>query len=314
MSESEMVLQQLAEQPAESPQSTAGLSGGEQGSAECSYELTPTACDGPGLQGSDSRTSSDEVALDRTARIPGHAVPARARSVLGRLLARAETAPQSTVVSALPAGDERTRAEEMKLVQRVFLPRIEPAPQVVVFSGVDHANGCTWICAQAAETLATLAKGDVCVVDANFRTPSLCSYFGLRNNNKGLAEAATDSPSRSIDVHYLAEHNLSVLTTGGIPSDPEALLASDGLRECIAKLRASFDYVLIDTPPLAHFADAYLMGGIADGIVLIVEANSTRRETAGKVKESLEAAQIPILAVVLNKWTSHIPDAVYRYL
>jgi Mrp family chromosome partitioning ATPase len=53
---------------------------------------------------------------------------------------------------------------------------------------------------------------------------------------------------------------------------------------------------------------------LADGIVLIIEANSTRREAARKVKENLKAANLPVLAAVLNKRTYPIPNFLYRRL
>src|SRR5207245_2543205 len=95
-----------------------------------------------------------------------------------------------------PANDKRpqvdpgmlTREETIKFIQRVFLKPGSDAPQTVVFSGVEHGNGGSWICARAAETLAAQVKGSVCVVDANLRAPTLHQYFG-RDNLTGLADA-----------------------------------------------------------------------------------------------------------------------------
>jgi len=80
------------------------------------------------------------------------------------------------------------------------------------------------------------------------------------------------------------------------------------------ELRSEFDYVLVDVPPIIQYADATLLGQLADGIVLILEANSTRRETMRKAKESLEAASLRLLGAVLNKRTFPIPEFLYRKL
>ena len=59
---------------------------------------------------------------------------------------------------------------------------------MVVFAGIDHGNGCTRICAQAAETLQENFRGTICLVEANFRSPSMHHLFGL-TNHFGLTDA-----------------------------------------------------------------------------------------------------------------------------
>ena len=82
----------------------------------------------------------------------------------------------------------------------------------------------------------------------------------------------------------------------------------------MAELRKEFDFVLIDVPALSTYADGMAIGRLADGVVLILEANCTRRESASKVAESLRSAEIRILGAVLNKRTYPIPEPLYRVL
>jgi capsular exopolysaccharide synthesis family protein len=206
-----------------------------------------------------------------------------------------------------------TQAEESKLVQRVFLLPGPDAPRRVVFTGVGRGNGCTWICARAGITLARQVAGSVCVVDANLRSPSLHHHFDLVNN-QGLSGALLHTDPLQDYVRQLAGSNLWVLTSGPLPSDPYALLATESLRLRMAEMRAMFDYVLIDAPPVNLFNEAALLGQLVDGVVLVMEANSTRREAARKAKERLEAAKSHVLAAVLNNRTFPIPDGIYRRL
>jgi capsular exopolysaccharide synthesis family protein len=203
--------------------------------------------------------------------------------------------------------------EEIKLVQRVFLLPGTGAPRTVVFSSVERGNGCSWVCARASENLAAQVTGSVCVVDANLRSPFLHHYFGLVNR-RGLTEAVLQSgPLRSY-AQQLPGGNLWVLTSGSPPSDPHVLLTSEALRSRMTELRTAFDYVLIDAPPVSPYTDASLLGQLADGVVLVLEANSTRRETAREAKQSLEAANSRVLAAVLNKRTFPLPDFIYHNL
>jgi protein-tyrosine kinase len=81
-----------------------------------------------------------------------------------------------------------------------------------------------------------------------------------------------------------------------------------------AELREEFGHVLVSAPPLARESEATLMGQLADGIVLIVEANQSRRDTIRQMKENLEAAQVPILGAVLDQRRFPIPEFLYRRL
>ncbi len=82
----------------------------------------------------------------------------------------------------------------------------------------------------------------------------------------------------------------------------------------IAELRSEFDYVIVDVPALSESADAIALGPQVDGLVLVLEANSTRRESASKMVENLRAAKIKILGAVLNKRTFPIPESLYQQL
>ncbi len=204
-----------------------------------------------------------------------------------------------------------TREERVKLVQRVFLLPGADAPRVVVFCGVEPGDGASWICAHVGETLASQVQGAVCVVDANLRTPSLHRYFGTENLS-GL----TDAIARSRPVRDLARQlpggRLWILASGPQSFDPGEVLTSERFRSLLNELRAEFDFVVIDAPSVNLYADAILLGKLADGVVLVVQANSTRRETARKAKESLESAKVKLLGAVLNKRTFPIPEALYR--
>jgi capsular exopolysaccharide synthesis family protein len=209
--------------------------------------------------------------------------------------------------------DTMAHEEALRLVQRVFLLQAEKAPRVVVFAGIDQGNGCSQLCVRVAETLATNVSGSVCLVEANFRSPSLPGLFGT-TNHYGLTDSLlTEGPIRSF-ARVVRGTNLWLLSCGSLAPDSCNLLNSERIKTRFEELRKGFDYVVIDAPPLIRYADAIALGHLTDGFVLILEANSTRREAALKVTENLRAAQIPLLGAVLNKRTFPIPDSLYRRL
>jgi protein-tyrosine kinase len=205
------------------------------------------------------------------------------------------------------------REESLKLVQKVFLVKNQEAPRVVIFAGIDAGSGCTGLCASAAEVLANQNVGTVCLVDANLRAPSLPEYFGVGNHH-GLSDALRSKDSIRNFAKPVRRDNLFLLSCGSMAADSAGLLNSDTMKSRIAELRSEFQYVLIDAPPLNTYADGFAVGQLADGLVLVLEANSTRREAAVRVAESLRAAQIRILGAVLNKRTFPIPESLYSLL
>jgi Mrp family chromosome partitioning ATPase len=202
--------------------------------------------------------------------------------------------------------------EVIKLVQRVFAFPNSHAPRAVVFSAV-QGNGSSEICCGAGQALAAQGSGSVCLVDANLRAPSLHQLFGVAKC-PGLAEAATKpGPIKDFAVRIVGG-NLWLMPPGSLAAEAQGLFASDRLRSRMGELRKEFNYVLIDTPPVSSYSDAVLLGQLADGVILVVEANSTRREAARIAKETFEGANVKLLGAILNNRTFPIPEVLYRKL
>ena len=211
--------------------------------------------------------------------------------------------------------DGLMREEITKLVQRVFLLTGNgAAPRVAVFCGLEQSEASSRICARAGQTLARQGTSTVCLVDANLRAPSLHTHFGVENQPGLLDALFQDGPIREF-TRSQAGANLCILPSGGTAApDVYTRLAGERMQSCLEELRTQFDYVLITAPPADLYADAAVVGKLVDGVVLVVEANSTRRETAKQVKESLDSANVKILGAVLDKRTFPIPEALYRRL
>jgi len=204
--------------------------------------------------------------------------------------------------------------EALRLVHQVFLSNTEQAPSVVVFAGMNHGNGCSQICASVAEILAADPLRSVCLVEANFRSP-VASGLYVATNGRGFTDALIRTgPIRSFCKPVDATGNLWSLSCGAISPGSPALLASSVLRERIAELRAEFDFVIIDAPPLTRYADAIALGRPADGLVLIVEGGATRRDETAEAVANLRACKVNILAAVLNKGNSPLPEKASKRL
>jgi protein-tyrosine kinase len=209
--------------------------------------------------------------------------------------------------------DKVTREESLKLVQSIFLLNGKESARVVIFAGIDSGSGCSGICASAAEVLAGQNLGTVCLVDANVRSPSLPELFGVANHH-GLTDALRKKGSIREFAKPIRGENLWLLSSGSLAAESPSLLNSEFMKTRMAELRKEFDYVLIDSPPLNTYTDGVALGQLTDGLILILEANSTRREAAVRIAENLRAAQIRVLGAVLSKRTFPIPEKLYHLL
>jgi len=218
--------------------------------------------------------------------------------------------PASSAPEDIRAGVE---SEIRNLVQGLIIAQGQRALKTVAFCGINEGAGCSWVCARAAEAVAALSSGRVCVVDANIRNPTLHDQFRVENV-AGFADALADPRPVGEFVRRTWSERLWLMTSGSAPSNPDGMLDPERLRRRVEELRHDFDYFLIDTPPMSLYSDATLLGQMADGVILVIGSASTRREAARMAKESLDAAGVCVLGAVLNRRTYPIPEAIYRRL
>jgi Mrp family chromosome partitioning ATPase len=219
----------------------------------------------------------------------------------------------STLLETQYSGGEWASDESLRLVQQIFLSPTQSPPRVVVFAGIDHGNGCSQICASVGETLAKNTSGSVCIVEANFRSPGLPELLRA-TNPLGLTDSLLqDGPIRSF-ANPVGIDKLWLLSCGTLTADSASLLSSEPIKARLAELRTEFDFVVVDAPPLTRYADAIALGQLSDGIVLVVEAESTRKEAAQMAAANLRASHVSILGAVLNKRTFPIPEKLYKWL
>jgi capsular exopolysaccharide synthesis family protein len=172
--------------------------------------------------------------------------------------------------------------------------------QVFAITSAGAGDGKTVTTLNLAGSLAQSAGTRVLVICADLHRETVTEYLGLtRLRSPGLAEAI-------INEHYgLAQAvrrfdalNVSILPGGNAQVRPYELLASPRLKTLMAEARRTYDYVLIDTPPVAPLADCRLLGRWVDGFIVVVAANKTPRKLLAEALSLLDSATV--LGVVFN--------------
>ena len=207
-----------------------------------------------------------------------------------------------------PKTNGHARGEVLRLVHTLFLSGGTNSPRQVLFCGVGEGNVSARVCAQAGEVLASEVPLPVCVVDAKVHAPSLHRFFHANGAYEYRGNGSGRLYARQIG------DNLWLISPGGLHLNGSSGCGAEPLRSRLQELRKEFAYVLIDAEPVGQQTDAAVLGQATDGVVLVLDANATRRVAALSAKEAFEAAGVRLLGTVLNNRTFPIPENLYRKL
>ena len=114
----------------------------------------------------------------------------------------------------------------------------------------------------------------------------------------GLTEGLTGTSPRAVPIHQVSSR-LGILAAGRPTSDPIAALTSDRMRRLIEDARQMFDWVIIDTPPVALLTDASLLWSVTDGAILVIKAGHTPYDLVQRAVAAIGRERM--LGVVLNR-------------
>jgi Mrp family chromosome partitioning ATPase len=178
----------------------------------------------------------------------------------------------------------------------------EEAGMVVALTSANPDEGVTYITRNLSHELAKCEVNSVARINARF----------LRRLYEPTVEVLHQSLSRSnSNICEIGHMDTSLLL-------PEGAGRWDGSwqyrRDCIDLLRNEFDYALINCSSLKESGDLLSVAPFVDGVILVVEANRTRREQIQHAERAIETAQGKLLGHVLNKRTYAIPEWIYRRL
>jgi non-specific protein-tyrosine kinase len=169
---------------------------------------------------------------------------------------------------------------------------------ILITSGLSR-EGKTTTAVNLAASLA-LGGASVVLVDADLRKPALHTVFGL-DNSRGLTNAIVDGTSLDDLLLPTDIDSLKVITSGPLPPDPTHLLRSQRFRALVESLADQVNVVIFDSSPALLVTDSIVMAAQVDGIILVVDASSARKESLRRVAQLLQQTNTPILGAVFNK-------------
>jgi len=147
-----------------------------------------------------------------------------------------------------------------------------------------------------------LARSDlrVVIVCCDLRRPRIHEFFGLSNEVGFTSVLLGKRPLATALQGVPGQARLHLLASGPLPPNPSELLSSRRSAEVLGSLRAEFDIVLIDSPPVLPVTDAIVLSGRVDATLLVALAGATTRHQAARAVELLRQVGAPLVGNVLN--------------
>jgi capsular exopolysaccharide synthesis family protein len=192
----------------------------------------------------------------------------------------------------------------------LFYAAVDSPPKVIVLTAPGSGEGKTNVCANLGVVLAQANK-KVLILDCDWRKPTMHKVFELRNIS-GIVNVLAGE-RRLEEVWQEPLSGLKMISAGPPPPDPTGLLESRSFAEVLDQVRREFDYVLIDTPPVKTFSDPLILSRRADGVLLVLDAQHTRKQAVRQAIHKLRNVDANIIGTIMNRAQSPRVDYQYDY-
>ena len=141
----------------------------------------------------------------------------------------------------------------------------------------------------------------VCFLDADLRKSVIVGKYRVGQVKTGLTNFLAGQNEWDECINETEYENLHCVFAGPVPPNPSELVGGALFYEKLNELKAEYDYVIIDTPPLGSVIDGAVIAAVCDGAVIVVESDRLSYRHVRKTKEQLERSGCRILGAVLNK-------------
>lgn len=198
----------------------------------------------------------------------------------------------------LPGEDDYFVQEALKVL-RTNIQFCGQDIKVIMFTSCNENEGKSTVSLGVAKSLAEQGK-NVLVIDADMRKSVMAGKFSDVKNAVGLSEVLNGMINVGKGIYQTQYPRLHVLFSGKYPPNPVELLGGKYFSALVDQARITFDYVIIDTPPLGAVVDAAVVAQSVDGAILVLGGNKARYRQAQEALEMLNRSGKPVLGAVLN--------------
>ena len=202
---------------------------------------------------------------------------------------------------AVREGENSVSAELFRTLRtnlRFMQPKDVKCPVLLVTSSV-NGEGKSYVATNLAISLTLLGKR-VALVGLDIRKPTLAAYMNLPSQGCLTSYVAEDAYTMEDLIVPSGIANLDVLPSGVVPPNPSELLQSEKLDQLFVELRQNYDYVIVDSAPVALVGDSYLLHRLVDMTIFVTRANYTAYDLIEFINQTHMQQRLPKMVAVLN--------------
>lgn len=180
-------------------------------------------------------------------------------------------------------------------------------PKFILFTSATPAEGKTTI---STNTAVIFAQGGtrVLLIDADMRRPAVHPRFGI-SGKVGLSTLLTGGSTFEETIQRIPEvPSLDIISSGPVPPFPSEILGSEAMRSMLLNAADSYDYIIIDSPPILSVTDGVILARDADAVVLVVRHGKASKHIIRRARDLLIRAGAPITGIVLNAVELNSPE------
>lgn len=172
--------------------------------------------------------------------------------------------------------------------------------KTIMFTSCFPNEGKSDVTFQLCQEIGNMGKR-VLLIDADIRSSAYVSRYRIKQKVNGLSQYLSGQLAKEFLIYQTNFLNVDIIFAGPMAPNPSELLEEEAFRELLEEVRACYDYIIIDTPPVGSVIDAAIIAKESDGAVLVIESERVSYKVAQKSMEQLEKTGCKILGAVLNK-------------
>lgn len=181
----------------------------------------------------------------------------------------------------------------------------------IVFTSCVENEGKSTVAWNVAYSLAESGKS-VIYIDADMRKSVFAGRYRITTNTVGLSEFLSDQVSLNDVIYSTDKEKLYVINAGPFPPNPSELLSRNVFADAISVLKDTFDYVIIDAPPITATTDPAVIASVCDGSVMVIAAKKISARIIKDGIDQLERTGKPLLGAILNMVDTKYLSTGYR--
>lgn len=217
--------------------------------------------------------------------------------------------PDNRLVSVWNGDAPAAEAFRLLSVRLRHLRRERNVQKILITSTIPQ-EGKSVVSANLACALASGTRQRTLLLEGDIRRPTLSKVFGLPSH-PGICEWLQGQRGLMESIYHLDTAGVWFLPAGNPPTNPLELLQSRELPVAIERLSQTFDWIIIDSPPVLPLADTSVWSRFSDGILLVARQGITQKHHLKRGIEGLESRKL--IGAVLNASTASADNRYYAY-